>query len=235
MRRGHSRRLPVLAGLLIAVLVGLAGSALWFIRPSQYEASTALVVLPSGQNDESASFYDTLSRGQVVETFAEILGLQGGQQPELRAAGVTVVVEVVPDTSLIEVRATAADAVTAERFADSVLVESRPYFSQLSSPYSVSVVRDATDTAQQVGLPLGPLVAVVAVVAVLTGVAAALATRALLAAGDPLRVWRRYRGDAADTAVPARDVPAAAPARDSVDPPRKRPAGSDPVPVQSGA
>jgi len=178
--------MPLLIGVTVGLLVLLAGAGLWFLRPTQYQASTALVVLPAEQSQESAGFYDTLSRGQVVQTFAQILDLQGGQQSAYRSRGVSVVVEVVPETSLIEVRATASDPADAESAADSVLTHSRPYFSQLSSPYAISVVREADGTAQRVGLPLGPLAGVVAAVAVLAGLASYLAARALLSASGPL-------------------------------------------------
>jgi capsular polysaccharide biosynthesis protein len=195
------RRTEVLVGILVAVLVLLGGAGFWLLRPTQYQASTALVVLPNRENDEAAGFYDTLSRGQVVQTFAEILDLRGAEGASLRGQGVSVVVEVVPETSLISVTATAGAPATAEEAADAVLASSRPYFNQLSSPYSVSEVRDAAGTAQRVGLPLGPLAGVVAVVALLAGVASAMAIRALFPLGR--------RGAATPSAAVEQAVPAA--------------------------
>jgi capsular polysaccharide biosynthesis protein len=235
IRRLWRRRTDVLIGVTVAVLVLLAGAGLWLLRPTQYQASTALVVLPAEQSNESAGFYDTLSRGQVVQTFAQILDLQGGQQSAYRSAGVAVVVEVVPETSLIEVRATASDGAAAESAADSVLTRSRTYFSQLSSPYSISVVREADGTAQQVGLPLGPLAGVVAAVAVLAGLASFLATRALLSAGRPLTAWMAPRPGLNGAAARQDDAdPARAPRRDVAGSPRTRSLTPEPLSTQGG-
>ena len=177
-----------LLGVLVAGAVVAGGVGFWFMRPTEYEASTVLVVLPAGQSEESAGFYDTLSRGQVVQTFAQILDLQGAQSSTAGVnVGVEVVVEAVPDTSLIQVEATASDAAVAERVADAVLADSEAYFDQLSSPYDISVVREAEGTAERVGLPLIPLMTVVVAVAALSGVASYLAFRALFFGQTSLR------------------------------------------------
>ncbi|MGR6967115.1 hypothetical protein ACU610_21895 [Geodermatophilus sp. URMC 61] len=184
------RRRPAaaLTGLAVALLVLVGGWLLYVDRPAEYEASSTLVVLPNDQLSEAASYYDTLSQGQIVTTFAGILDLQATQ---VAAAGEEqvreVTVDVVPDTSLIQITGTATDAESAEAATDAVLTQSRTYFDQLTFPYEVNVVQGAVGTAQPTGLAPGLLAAVVAAVALIAGIATYLAIRAVLPARQPLR------------------------------------------------
>lgn len=174
--RARRRRLPaVLAAIAVLLVVVEGGVLFWQQQPAQYSAMTTLVVLPAGTSAEAASYYDTLSRGQIATTFAEILALRatpaGGQTK--------VTVEVVPETSLIQVTATADSARAAESAADQALGRAEPYFNQLGSPYGVSVVQGAAGTAQHAGLTKGVLAGVVAAVALIAAFAAYLAVRGL--------------------------------------------------------
>jgi capsular polysaccharide biosynthesis protein len=172
----------------VAVLVLVGGWLLYVDRPAEYEANSTLVVLPNGQLAETASYYDTLSQGQIVTTFAGILDLQATQ---LGTAGDEqvreVTVDVVPDTSLIQITGTATDAASAEAATDAVLAQSRAYFDQLPFPYQVNVVQAAAGTAQPAGLAPALLAAVVAAVALIAGIATYLAIRAVLPVRQPLR------------------------------------------------
>jgi capsular polysaccharide biosynthesis protein len=182
------RRAAALTGLAVAFLVLVGGWFLYVDRPAEYEASSTLVVLPNDQLSEAASYYDTLSQGQIVTTFAGILDLQATQ---VAAAGDEqigeVTVDVVPDTSLIQITGTATDAASAEAATDAVLAQSRAYFDQLTFPYQVNVVQGAVGTARPTGLAPGLLAGVVAAVALIAGIATYLAIRALLPARQPLR------------------------------------------------
>jgi capsular polysaccharide biosynthesis protein len=182
------RRAAALTGLAVAVLVLVGGWLLYVDRPAEYKASSTLVVLPNGQLAETASYYDTLSQGQIVTTFAGILDLQAKQ---LGTAGDEqvreVTVEVVPDTSLIQITGTATDAASAEAVTDAVLEQSRASFDQLPFPYQVNIVQGAVGTAQPAGLVPGLLAGVVAAVALIAGIATYLAIRAVLPAQQPLR------------------------------------------------
>ncbi len=207
------RRAAVLTGLVVALLV-LAGGLLFYAdRPAEYEASSTLVVLPNDELVEAASYYDTLSQGQIVTTFAEILDLQATAAGD-GAQVTSVVVDVVPDTSLIRITGTATDAGSAETATDAVLAQSQVYFDQLTAPYRISVVQGAAGTAEQTGLAPGLLSGAVAAVALIAGLATYLAVRALL----PARQFVR----------PAPEEPSA-PAY--VRPPLSRP--QDGVPAQS--
>lgn len=198
------RRAAALTGLAVALLVLVGGWLLYVDRPAEYEASSTLVVLPSDQLAEAASYYDTLSQGQIVTTFAGILDLQATQ---VGAAGDEqvrdVTVDVVPDTSLIQITGTATDAASAEAATDAVLEQSRAYFDQLPFPYQVNVVQGAAGTAQSAGLAPGLLVGVVAAVALIAGIATYLAIRAVLPARQPLRPVGEESDAAAPDGLPA--------------------------------
>jgi capsular polysaccharide biosynthesis protein len=182
------RRAAALTGLAVALLVLVGGWLLYVDRPAEYEASSTLVVLPNDQLSEAASYYDTLSQGQIVTTFAGILDLQAtrvGAAGDEQVRQVTV--EVVPDTSLIRITGSATDAASAEAATDAVLAQSRVYFDQLTFPYQVNVVQGAVGTARPAGLAPGLLAGVVAAVALVAGIATYLAIRAVLPARQPLR------------------------------------------------
>lgn len=203
------RRAAALTGLVVALLVLVGGWLLYVDRPAEYEASSTLVVLPSDQLAEAASYYDTLSQGQIVTTFAGILDLQAAQAGAGDEHVREVAVDVVPDTSLIQITGTATDAASAEAATDAVLERSRAYFDQLPFPYQVNVVQGAVGTAEPVGLAPGLLAGVVAVVALIAGTAAYLAVRAVLPARQPLRPASE------ETVVPSEGLPATPRYRDT--------------------
>ena len=171
------RLLAILTGLIVAIVVAAVGAFLLLARPAEYRASTTLVVLPDSENVEAASYYDTLSQGQITATFADILRLRAGQADLAGGSASDVVVDVLPDTSLIQITVTAADAATAEADADAVLVQVQPYFDQLTWPYDVFVVDTAAGSAERSGFSPSLLTAVVAALAMVAGVAAYLAVR----------------------------------------------------------
>jgi capsular polysaccharide biosynthesis protein len=174
---GPTGRRPwgLLTGIAVALVVLVGGGVFWLLNPTQYRATSTLLVFPDAAAGEFAGYYDTLSRGQVTLTFAQILELQVSG-----ASGDPVIdVQAVPDTSLITVTVTAQTAAEAEADADAVLEQSRRYFTQLSSPYEISVVRAAAGTAQRSGVPVVPLVLVLPIVALIAGFAAQQAIRVL--------------------------------------------------------
>ena len=174
---GPTGRRPwgLLTGIAVALVVLAGGSVFWLLNPTQYRATSTLLVFPDAAAGEFAGYYDTLSRGQVTLTFAQILELQVSG-----ASGDPVIdVQAVPDTSLITVTVTAQTAAEAESDADAVLERSRRYFTQLSAPYEISVVRAAAGTAQRSGVPVVPLVLVLPIVALIAGFAAQQAVRVL--------------------------------------------------------
>ncbi len=90
-----SRRLPgtlrtsIVVGVVVALLLTGAGAFYAFSQQRSWVAESMLVVLPSADLDEAtaASYYETLSRGQIVATFAEVAGTQGFEQQAEDSAG----------------------------------------------------------------------------------------------------------------------------------------------------
>jgi hypothetical protein len=171
------RRVAILTGLMVAVLVLVGGWVFWQERPTEYEATSTLVILPDSANVEAASYYDTLSQGQISTTIAQILDLRAA--PVEGGSDATYSVDVVPDTSLIQVSVTADDAAVAEAEADAALERVRPYFDQLTWPYDIFEVDAAEGTAEETGLEPGLLAGVVAAMALFAAGGAYLAVRAI--------------------------------------------------------
>jgi capsular polysaccharide biosynthesis protein len=198
------RRSAVIAGLLVGLLVLIGGGVAWQQYPSEYRAATTLVVLPTGDAADSASFYDTLSQGQIVTTLAQIIDLQGSPAVTAGDVDADISVDVVPDTALIRITATSADAAAAELAADSVLEGAQPYFEQAVDPYGVEVVQSAEGTASRTGLPASALAGVVVTVALVAGVSAYVAVRTIQRA-------RRQTAPSPGGATPAPPAPAPRP------------------------
>lgn len=172
------RRLDLLGGLLVALLVVGAGFVFWQSNSIEYRASATLVVLPASPQATDPGYYDLLNQGQIVQTFAQVLDLEIADRAQ-NELGATISVTVVPDTFLIRVTAIAPEAETAETAADSVIAQASTYFSELSAPYAASLVSPATGTAERAGVPPRALFVAVALVAVIAGIATQQATRAL--------------------------------------------------------
>jgi capsular polysaccharide biosynthesis protein len=198
-KRYERRRLMlgVLAGVLVAIAIVGAGAAAVLSRPARWSAQSTLVVLPAKNIDlgAAASYYDTLSRGQIVSTLAEILHLaqvvnsasdQTGLSPSLRRM-TSVSVTVVPNTALVAVTASAPNAQTAERLADAVAQVGQTYIAGLGSPYTASLVSKASGTGTRNGLGLSKLLTILVVAAL----AAGLGTQQAVYQLYPLVVRRR--------------------------------------------
>ena len=94
---------------------GRGGAFYAFSQQRTWVAESMVVVLPAAELDEatSASYYETLSRGQIVATFAEVAGTQRFEQRGRGPAGasrrpngalVSTEVTVVPNTAVILIR-----------------------------------------------------------------------------------------------------------------------------------
>lgn len=178
-RRWHS---GTAAGLLVALAVLGVGVTATLQRPERWSATSALLVQPraSGASaDTLASLYDTLSRGQIPATYAELLRAQGVEKAaEDRAAvsaadrpGVSVTVSVVADTAILNVVSTAPSATTAIRVADAVAEEAQSLFSASVTPYTVTLASWADGSAQRSGLGAVKLLGVTGFAALMVGLA----------------------------------------------------------------
>lgn len=169
----------LVAGALLALLVLATGAAFAATQQTTFTAESVLVVLPRADLDEAttAAFYETMSRGQIVGTFAEVannasfqnqamdnLGITGRQRTE-----VSTEVSVVPATSVILVRTTAGTAAVAERVADGSAGLTTTYLSGLSDAYRAQVVHQAAGSALSSGMSPTMLLVLAAVVAAALG------------------------------------------------------------------
>jgi capsular polysaccharide biosynthesis protein len=174
-------RQSIVTGVIVALALLAAGVTYALTQHRTWAAESMVVVLPAATLDDatSASYYETLSRGQIVATFAEIAGSLGfEQQAEERLgltpgqrAQVTTDVSVVPNTAVILIRTTAGDADVAQRMAATTTELSAQYLAGLSNPYRVVTVPSAAGSASATGMSLPVLLAAALAVALVAGLA----------------------------------------------------------------
>lgn len=180
-----SGRFPTgaVAGLVVGLLVLVGGLGITLTRTPAWTAASTLLVSPHTPNndpDTLASLYDTLSQGQVPATFAELFRGRDVVDTAERRAGLSaaeraaarVSVEVVADTSVIRLTATAPDAALAVRVADAMAQEARSRVDAApATPYGVSIASSARGTATRSGPGRTSLAAVSVLAALLAGFA----------------------------------------------------------------
>ncbi len=221
--------MSVLVGVAVAVGIAVVGAVVIARRTTDWTAHASLVVLPSNAVGEvaEASYYETLSRGQIVATVADLIDRQpdapvdrqGNQLPAAAAAAVDIAVEVVPSTAIVTIQVTAPDKGWAVGTAESVARTSSFVVSDLNVPYDATLVSDASGTEQQQGPSTLTLLGVVLVVALIVGFAV---QQGLFVLGARARTVRQAAGAEHAEAVPE-PVPAAASEADEPDPaPRER-------------
>ncbi len=182
-RRFNARvlRKSMVGGAIVAALLLAAGIAFALAQPQTWTAESVIVVLPAASVDDatSAAYYETLSRGQIVATFAEVAGnVRFAQQAEERLGltpaqreQVTTEVSVVPDTSVILVRASSPEPAVAEKVADMTSTVASAYFAGLTKAYASQVVHPAKGSAYFSGTPVPLLLGAALVVALVAGLA----------------------------------------------------------------
>jgi capsular polysaccharide biosynthesis protein len=179
-RRRHSLLPGVFWAVVVFVIITLAGAAYVISRPTIWTAEATTMVAPDPKLDvnTSAGYYESLSRGQVVATVAQILQLQRFQNGAADKLGlsrdqqhhITVAVDVVPDTSVIRMTVTAPTAEMAEQMADRVLAEAEG-FDGIPSPYVLLALSSADRTAHRSGPSKVEFAGVVILVALVAAIA----------------------------------------------------------------
>ncbi|WP_178380002.1 hypothetical protein [Cryptosporangium aurantiacum] len=251
-------RRSLLIAAVAALLVLAAGVVFALTQQGRYKAETTLIVLPASTlaAQDQASFLETLSRGQVVATMAEVaqsgrfeteaekaLGLSTAE-----AADTTVTVTVVPSTSVLLVEAEASTARIAEQLADRTAALSATYLQSMIKPYAATQVRPAANTAYSAGTAPWIVIAgtVIAALAVALAVQQA-AYQVLQPRRRSRRPLRRPPFSAADpspaaaatpapaTPAPATTAPAAPPAPTPAPAGPPAPAAPAAAPAQAGA
>lgn len=172
----------LLSGILVAVIIGLVGTGFALTRPSVWRAEAWVVVLPAPEleMETAAGFYETLSRGQIVSTFAEVIRLPRFHQQAAESLAMTdeslaateIDVAVVPETAMITLSTSAPDQEAAELLADEILGASLPFIETLSEPYAVEIVSAAAGSGQPSGLSTLQYALAMGAVALVSGLAA---------------------------------------------------------------
>jgi hypothetical protein len=163
-------------------VVLLVGGVLLAARADKWSANASVVVLPTQDLDpgSAAGYYETLSRGQMVETIAEIIRLpqltraseDGLRLSPADRSNVGVSVGVVPNTAMITTTVTAGKAVVAENLANQILGGATFYIGQLNSPYVIDGVSSAAGTAKRSGVGTATLFGALLIGALMLGLAA---------------------------------------------------------------
>lgn len=187
--------LPSIAtGLLVAFAAGAGAVAFASSRPTGFQAEVRLVVLPAADldPDTTTAYYETLSRGQIVGTFAEVLQLErfaaaaadglGLAPAEREAIGLRAVV--IPESAMISLTVSGDSATVAESVADTVVDEASDYVQDLAQGYELEVVSPAVGTATPTGLSGLQYAAVMTIAALVIGVAAQQVVQQVLQALD---------------------------------------------------
>lgn len=183
---GRSSRLlnrSLVAGAVVALVVLVGGGRYVLDRPVTWEATSSFVVFPAtGTPENEAGYYETLARGQIVSTMAQIVSAQQSREDG------DVVVQVVPETSLITLTATASNESAAEDIAERQLSQALAAVSDLDLPFAARTVNTGAGTANTADASTTTLVGVVVFVALVLGLLvqeglAALGRRQRRAAG----------------------------------------------------
>jgi capsular polysaccharide biosynthesis protein len=167
-------------GAAVAALLLAVGLFISLSRSAQWSATAALLVAPKADNvggDTLASLYDTLSRGQITSTYAEIFrnsevksaAEERATVPRAKRPGVVVTVAAVADTSVINVSATARSPGVATRVADGMAAEAKNRADAMTTPYGVSVASTAAGSTTREGLGTATLLALSIFVALVAG------------------------------------------------------------------
>lgn len=178
-------RLPLVvsigAGIVVFALLMAAGFAFSRSVTPEWTARANVLVLP-GQPvnpDQVPAYYETLSRGQMVRTLAELVRLgefqtETGDRYDLTEAqreSVELSVIVVADTAMLQVFATSGDANLAVAMVDGVVDLSTQYVADLSLPYALVPVGEARNNVSEFGLSQSLVLVVFGLVALSLGVA----------------------------------------------------------------
>jgi capsular polysaccharide biosynthesis protein len=170
-----------LTGIVVALVVILAGMVFGAHRPSEWTATsqwlTGPAAFPRGSEDTS-SYYETLSRGQITQTAAAVMGNQQFVDAAKRSLGLeagspaTVRVTVVPETALVKVTVIATNPNTAERLGNEVPNQAAPAVDRLLQPFALRRVVGASGTAVRTSIGGIQFYAVLGAVALMLGVGA---------------------------------------------------------------
>ncbi len=199
------------SGIVVFALLMAAGFAYSGRLSSQWTARANVLVLP-GQPvnpDHVPAYYETLSRGQMVRTLAELVRLGEFQTEtadrygltEAQRESVDMSVIVVADTAMVQVVATSTDPNLAVAMVDGVVDLSTVYVADLSLPYALVPVGEGANNVSEFGPSQALVIVVFALVALGLGIAyqQAIYRLAWLAKRREARRLRRPEVDSPDS------------------------------------
>lgn len=169
--RRRSSRVPLLIGIILGVLVAGWGVALAAVQPPTWSTHREVVVVPRPdiEVNGAAALYESLSRGQVVATAAEIYG-QVRWHPN--TPGVTVTAGAVAPSSVIRITSSGTDRAAVVRALDEVVGAGTKGVNTTVSPYRAVVLSAVTPAPVATGPSRVLLVGVALLAGVLVGVLA---------------------------------------------------------------
>lgn len=209
-RAARDRRTSVVAGIVAALLVGILGAVVAFTSSTLWTAQASVIVLPSSDlaADQETAYYEYLSRGQIVATFAEVGNNEQFVQEAQDKVGMDnadraqsdVSLSVIPSTSVVVATATAPTADEAVALANVTLELASTYLEGLAVPFRAQVVAGAAPAT-----PAGPSKALMLTATLVAALVAGVATQQLANAILRLRRRREEPGQS--------DMPAGEPAK----------------------
>lgn len=142
----------------LGLLVALIGIIYGFATPQNWTAERTVVIVPNSEKiSETASLYESLSRGQIPATAAEIYG-QKRWHPDTPA--VKVVAGVIPPSAVLQVTATGTNRADVEATLSRVIDTATPQVNITLAPYRISILDDQQAVARTSGLSTGSWAAI---------------------------------------------------------------------------
>jgi len=171
----------IIAGVVVFVILATVGVVLSQNVSKQWVARSSALVLPSKpvSSEQLPGYYETLSRGQMVTTLAELVRLGEFQTEVADQLGlsdsqrdfVAVTVNVVANTAMLQVVATSEDPKLAVAMVDGVVEASTGYIGDLVLPYSLVPVSAGLNNLTETGLSTDMVIGVFLLVALVGGIA----------------------------------------------------------------
>lgn len=161
--------------VLAALLVIGVGSTFVLTRSPTYEASLDVLVTPppGASANDAASLFDSLSKGQVAATAAEIY-----RQPQWHGDRIgSVEAGVVTPSAVVHVVGRASSAPEAEELVQAVVAAAGPTVNRVLDPYLVSRLDTVAPAAAAVGLSRALQLGLVVLAALVVGGAVQRLTR----------------------------------------------------------
>ena len=180
----------IIAGTVVFLLLLGVGYLVSRNATSGWVARASALVLPSKLADpeQLPGYYETLSRGQIVTTLAELVRLGEFQAEVADRLGlsdaqrefVSISVHVVTGTAMLQVVASSEDPKLAVAMVDGVVDVSTVYIGDLLLPYSLVPVSGGSNNLVESGQSPSTMFGIFAVVALVAGLAVQQATLHLM-------------------------------------------------------